>query len=139
MKGWQLVALVLLADGCVGGGCNPEEIPENDVCTEPGPAPDSVEIGVYLGQDEGYLALADSDVMEAVTGGQGTDMLRLMLRMEGSRLGCVEQVTTVSQLTGEPNQWSVARPLQVYEDESDGIFYTNPTFVILDFPPPEDG
>jgi hypothetical protein len=129
------IAMTLWLPSC-GSGCNPSEpIPQSDLCFEAGPEPTMVEVGV-VGDGDEFVALDNGDEVDFITGGQGTDMLELMFRMQGTGLGCVQMSPRVTAVVGG-DSWGddTPRGVRAYRQD-DGSFQTRPYYFIFSGLPP---
>jgi hypothetical protein len=116
--------------GCIGSGCNPDEIPESDTCElgNVGASLDRIQIGA--GEGDSFEAFSDGSIAQTVVGGQGSMMIPIHLRVEGSNPPrCMIQQTNVTK--GEELVASETRSLTTYE--ADGGRVTGTIFLILNY------
>ena len=91
-----VVASAVAFSGCGGSCAPPPFVPSSQTCGEPATTfdLDTIEIGVAA--DGGFFALADGDVIQPISGGQGAEMILAHLRVSGPGVpACLAQNTGV--------------------------------------------
>jgi hypothetical protein len=130
----RLAAVALCAfasSGGFGGGCGPG-VPEPDRCDH---LPTSVRVdSLELGSgnpDSLFQPWADEAVIPVTTGGQGSAMFPVRLRLRGPSVpACLPQRTVVTNVVGGTVALE-ASPLKTYEQE-DGSRLTRTLWLVLD-------
>jgi hypothetical protein len=123
--------LALSLGGCCG-------VLPGDSCSNPGPPPpdscssgqtgtvDSLEIGR---DDDVFVAYHDGDTAKVITGGQGSTMMGVRIRLTGTVPNCLAQTTQYLS----PAQGMSSDPVKTYA-QTDGSFITKPLWIPGEFP-----
>jgi hypothetical protein len=114
---------------------DPAAQPDPDVCDVAGDATISQ---ITFGSGDGaFVAWQSGEAVDFVEGGQGTPMLPVRMRLEGSQIpACIAQTTSL--LFNANVIGSEATPLKTY-DEGDGSRTTLPLYVVIFDLAPGDG
>ena len=127
------VACALGSSGCGTSGCDPPSIPSSESCDQPAATydVDTVEIGTMGGS--GFTPLAAGDIVQPITGGQGSDMILAYLRVAGPDVpACLPQSTDV--FVDDSLVASVALPMAMTAI-SGGASVTGEMYLIMDYAP----
>jgi hypothetical protein len=133
----RLLLIVLLAAPSMGVTCGPGGgPPPPDTCDTAGTTGiTSIEIGAPA--SGAFQPYTDDQIVMYQTGGQGSTMLPVRLRFNGSNLpSCVPESAMVSY-AGNPIA-SDANPVKTYA-ESDGTRTTKPIYLVIGFGAPPIG
>ncbi len=120
------VCLSLLSAGCVGSGCNNDDV-TFDTCDAPGSAALAT---LTLERGDGSNTVIDDDQVVAFTyGGQGSPMIGVQLRMTGTVPRCLAQTSEIRGFDDELIEFD--RFARTTYDQGDGTHTTKSIFLVM--------